>query len=260
MKRKSSFFYVRVVLTVLVALTAVGFASFDYKNIDFLKALQDTFCNISVMFSKPAFHHFTFLHAVQSLGITAALAFLTTLLGAIISLPVSFFAAGNLSNHAVSRILKNIVAVIRAVPTVLWVLIFATAVGLGSEAAVLGMMFHTMGYLIKAYSETFEKQNSGIIEALRACGGNWWHIIFNAVLPVSAAELAAWTFLRFEINFGIAVAMGAAAGAGGLGYELFMASGFYFDVREAGFITITILLAVFALEYLSTVIKNKILR
>ena len=49
-------------------------------------------------------------------------------------------------------------------------------------------------------------------------------------------------FLRFEINFGVAVAMGAAAGAGGIGFELFMASGFYFDLREVGFITYMILL------------------
>lgn len=31
--------------------------------------------------------------------------------------------------------------------------------------------------------------------------------------------------MRFEINFTNAVAMGAAAGAGGIGYDLFMASG-----------------------------------
>lgn len=41
-----------------------------------------------------------------------------------------------------------------------------------------------------------------------------------------------WTFLRFEIKFAVAVAMGAAAGAGGIGFDMFMANNFYLDIRE----------------------------
>ena len=33
--------------------------------------------------------------------------------------------------------------------------------------------------------------------------------------------------------------MGAAAGAGGIGYDMFMASSFYYDLREVGAITLT---------------------
>ena len=62
------------------------------------------------------------------------------------------------------------VAIIRAVPTVLWVLIFAIAAGLGSEAAILGMLFHSIAYLVKAFSEAFEEVDKGILEALQC---NW---------------------------------------------------------------------------------------
>ena len=51
--------------------------------------------------------------------------------------------------------------------------------------------------------------------------------------------------------------MGAAAGAGGIGFELFMASGFYFDLREVGFITYMILLLAIILEFMSTRLKNR---
>lgn len=60
--------------------------------------------------------------------------------------------------------------------------------------------------------------------------------------------LLVWTFMRFEINFTNGVAMGAAAGAGGIGFELFMASDFYFNIREVGFITISILICAISLE------------
>lgn len=35
--------------------------------------------------------------------------------------------------------------------------------------------------------------------------------------------MLSWTFIRFEINFVNAVAVGAVAGAGGIGYQLFLA-------------------------------------
>ena len=66
--------------------------------------------------------------------------------------------------------------------------------------------------------------------------------------------------MRFEINFTNAVAMGAAAGAGGIGFELFMASNFYYNVREVGFIAISILVCAILLEIFSTKIKNKYLK
>ena len=153
--------------------------------------------------------------------------------------------------------MRIIVAFIRAVPTVLWVLIFAIAAGLGSEAAVLGMLFHSIAYLVKAFSEAFEEIDPGILEAMRATGSNWWHVVTRGVLPSTFTYLLSWTFLRFEINFGVAVAMGAAAGAGGIGFELFMASGFYFDLREVGFITYAILIIAIVLEVVSTQLKNR---
>jgi phosphonate transport system permease protein len=63
--------------------------------------------------------------------------------------------------------------------------------------------------------------------------------------------------MRFEINFTNAVAMGAAAGAGGIGFDLFMASGFYFNIGEVGFITWLILAVAILLEIGATWLKRK---
>lgn len=244
-------------VTVLVALTVAAFYFFDYTGLDLFKAIPETFYNLKTMFLEPALSHFTWGQAFYQMGVTLGLAFLSTILGAAIAFFLALMAASNLSKAWISKTVRIVVAFIRAVPTVLWVLIFAIAAGLGSEAAVLGMLFHSIAYLVKAFSEAFEEVDQGIIEALRATGANWWHIVVHAVLPSTFTYLLSWTFLRFEINFSVAVAMGAAAGAGGIGFELFMASGFYFDLREVGMITYMILVFAIVLEILSTKMKER---
>lgn len=242
---------------VLTLLTILAFFFFNYAGLDISRAIPETAYNLKTMFLEPALSHFTWGEAIYQVGITLGLAFLATILGAVIAFFLALMAAANLSNPWISKSVRIVVAFIRAVPTVLWVLIFAIAAGLGSEAAVLGMLFHSIAYLVKAFSEAFEEVDKGILEALTATGANWWHIITHAVLPSTFTYLLSWTFLRFEINFSVAVAMGAAAGAGGIGFELFMASGFYFDMREVGLITYIILLLAIVLEIMSTQLKKR---
>ncbi len=247
---------IRSTLFCLIALTILGFWTYDYKEVGLVEGILSTIANFTVMFTEPHFSHFTFTEGLYQVLITIGLALLTTLIGAVISLFLGLFASENLSSRKVSNGIKTIVAFIRAVPTVLWVLIFAVAAGLGSVAAVIGMTFHTVGYLIKAYSESFEELDEGVIEVLKASGANWWQIIWQAVLPSSITYLISWTFLRFEINFAVAVAMGAAAGAGGIGYDLFMASSFYLDLRELGTITVYILIFAILLEVVAIRVKR----
>lgn len=250
----------RITLLSLTVLTFVSFLFFDLTGFELKTAFVETMHNLKSMFLMPALSHFTFMEGLFQVIQTLGLAVLSTIIGAVIAFFLALFAATNISKQSVSRVIRVMVAFIRAVPTVLWVLIFAISAGLGSEAAVLGMMFHSIAYLVKAYSEAIEEIDAGIIESLRASGANYWHIVKHGILPSTSTYLLSWTFLRFEINFGVAVAMGAAAGAGGIGFELFMASGFYYDLREVGFITYMILLIAILLEMYSSKLKGKYLQ
>ncbi|MCG8540753.1 MAG: ABC transporter permease subunit [Clostridia bacterium] len=250
---------IKTTLSILLFLTVYGLVTLDTKDVNLIEAVKDFAINLRTMFFQSSLSNFTFFQSLYQILVTLGLAFLTTLIGGFIALFLGLLAAENLSSKRVSTVIKGFVAFIRAVPTVLWVLVFAIAAGLGSVAAVIGMTFHTVGYLIKAYSESFEEIDKGCIEALKASGASWWQIVFQAILPSAATYLLSWTFLRFEVNFTNAVAMGAAAGAGGIGFELFMASGFYFNVREVGFITYLILFTAIILEVFSTRLKNKFL-
>ena len=249
----------RTVWVTLLVFTCICPFLLDYQAIEWSTAITMTQGNLKMMFLQPAFNQITFATAMMQVLITLALTFLTTVLGAGISFFLAIFSAKNLSSAKISRVIIAVNSFIRAVPTVLWVLIFAIVAGLGAVACVLGMMLHTVAYLTKAYSESIEELGEEPIEALRASGANWWHIIRHAVIPQSSSFLVSWTFLRFETNFDIAIAMGAAAAAGGIGFELFMASNFYFDLHEVGMITYCALIIAFILEFFSVRIKRRLM-
>lgn len=255
---RRSTFVIRLTLLLLGMTTVYGLYTLDTGDVAFGEALRQMLLNFKLMLTEPHFRHFTWGDALQAVLVTIGLALLTTLIGAAIALFFGLLAARNLTNGAVSYWIKSAVAFIRAVPTVLWVLIFAVSAGLGSVAAVIGMTFHSVGYLIKAYSESFEEMDEGVIEALKGSGASWWQIVFQAVLPSSMAYLISWTFIRFEINFAAALAMGAAAGAGGIGFDMYMAGNFYLDLREVGTITYFILIFAVVLEMCATRWKVRI--
>lgn len=249
---------VNMLLAALVAISVFAFATFDYKEINFAEAVLATLGNVKTVFLEPALKYDTATGILYQLFVTFCLGILSTIFGAVLALFCSLFCARNISSPRVAGVIKSLVAVVRAVPTVLWVLIFAVSAGLGSVAGVVGLTFHSFAYLTKMYSEAIEEIDEGTIEALRANGANFWQIVCQAVIPASISYIVAWTFMRFEINFANAIAMGAAAGAGGIGYNLFMAGSFYFDLHEMGFLTYVVVIAVVLLEMISTKIKGKV--
>lgn len=249
---------VKTTMLVLLGLTVLAFLTFDYQDIDFTDALQSTFRNFVTVFFTPKLTYASVSGVLYQLFITFCLGILSTISGAIIAFFGALLCARNIADHKVSALVKSAVAFVRAVPTILWVLIFAVSAGLGSVAAVAGLTFHSAGYLVKAYAESIEEMDYGTIEALKASGAGFWQIVLQAIVPSSGRYMLAWTFMRFEINFTNAIAMGAAAGAGGIGYNLFMAGYFYFDLREMGYLTYLIIIAVVLLEVAATKIKEKV--
>jgi phosphonate transport system permease protein len=245
-------------LIVLALLTVYGLITIDTRNINVVTAFGDMLNNFRVVLFEARLKNLSWLDLFRELMITVALGLLTTVFGAIIAFFLALLAAQNLAPRRVNDAVKIVMALIRAVPTVLWVLFFAVTAGLGSVAAVIGMTFHSVGYLVKAYAETFEELDAGVLEALRASGANWWQTVFQAVVPSSASALLSWTFVRFEINFSVAIAMGATAGAGGIGFDMFMASAFYLDLRELGIFTYAVLIFAILLEWGATRLKETV--
>ena len=249
---------IAVTLMALAALTLYTMISLNYGKVVFGVALTNAATDFWKMMTQPSIEaHFTFGAIVEGVVVSLALAILTTFIGAAIAFVLGLFAAANLSNRAISNFIKSAMSFFRAVPTILWVLVFTVAIGLGPEAAVCGLLFHSIAYLVKAYSECFEEIDRAVIEALRASGATWWQTVFQAVIPETQSELLSWTFIRFEINFVNAVAVGAVAGAGGVGYQLYMAGSFYHNIHEVGFIVYACLIVAAVLEIVATQLRKR---
>ncbi|MCL1798209.1 MAG: ABC transporter permease subunit [Eggerthellaceae bacterium] len=240
------------------ALTVYTMLTINYGKVALFDAFVQMLKNLMVMFFQPGLAgHFTAFDVFEGVLITVALSVLTTFIGAAIAFVLGLLASANLSNRVLANAIKAVMSVFRAVPTILWVLVFTVALGLGAGAAVVGLLFHSIAYLVKAYSECFEEVDAGVLDALRACGASWWHVVFKAVVPEKISQMLSWTFIRFEINFTNAIAIGAIAGAGGIGYQLFLAGSFYFSFREVGLIVYCCLAVAVVLEVIATKLRKR---
>ncbi|MFC6180389.1 PhnE/PtxC family ABC transporter permease [Lactiplantibacillus daowaiensis] len=250
----------RAVLLALAVITVYSLATLDTANLKFGEAFQSLGANLKSMFLQPSVGQDSWGLLLRALATSVGLAMLTTLLGALFAFFIAVFSARNLAPSWLATSIKAVMAFIRAIPTILWVLIYSVVMGLGANAAVVGLTFHSIAYLVKAYSESIEETSSDTIEALKASGVGFWPIIFQAILPSIIPALLSWTFIRFEINFANAVAVGAAAGADDIGYYLFMASGFYFNFHEVGLIVYLLLGVAIVLEVVSMKLRGHYLK
>jgi len=147
--RSKSSIVINLTILILIGLTVYGFLTFDYKNINLSEAVSGTIDNVKVLFGQPRLNHSSLTSALKALLVTFSLGVLSTIFGAIIAFFGALLCAKNIANPITANIIKGFVAFIRAVPTILWVLIFTVSAGLGSVAAVSGLTFHSAGYLVK---------------------------------------------------------------------------------------------------------------
>lgn len=249
---------VAAVAVALACITVFTFARMDFGRAELSVATEQFFHDLWLMVSTPgAAGHFEFSVVCYSVLVTFGLAAITTLGGAVVAMVLGLLAACNLSSRMVSNVIKAVMSVARAVPTILWVLVFTVSIGLGAEACVVGMLFHSVAYLVKAYSESFEEVDAGVLEALRSTGASWWQIVARAVIPEKLNEILSWTFIRFEVNFVAAVVVAGLAGSGGIGYYLFLAGNYYFNIHEIGLIVYLCLGVSVVLEVVATKLRKK---
>jgi len=250
----------RAVLGGLTLITLYALLTLNTAGLKISSAMSSLGNNLNIMFLHPSVGQDTWSLLLRALVTSLSLGLLTTILGALFAFLIAMGAARNLAPAWLANTIKAVMAFIRAIPTILWVLIYSVVMGLGASAAVVGLTFHSIAYLVKAYSESIEATPAETIEALKASGVRFWPIVFQAILPSIIPALLSWTFIRFEINFANAVAVGAAAGANDIGYYLFMASGFYFNFHEVGLIVYLLLAVAVVLEIISIQLRGHYLK
>jgi phosphonate transport system permease protein len=158
--------------------------------------------------------------AVEGMIESLEIAWVGTILGAIISLPLGFFGAKNISSGLISNVIRQLLNAIRAFPEiVLAIAIFIPIAGLGPVAGALAIGLHSVGTLGKLTAEVIEGIDPGPVEAARASGGRSLQVQRWGVLPQVLPEIIAFWLYRFEINIRAGAILGA-VGAGGIGFSL----------------------------------------
>jgi phosphonate transport system permease protein len=157
---------------------------------------------------------------LQALAETLAIAFLGTLLAAIIAFPLGFLAARNATvNQALRFLTRRGLDSLRGIDALIWALIWVSVVGLGPFAGVLAIMMNDIGTFGKLYSEAIEAADRKPQEGVVASGGSGLARVRFGILPEVLPVLAGQTLYLFESNVRSSTIIGI-VGAGGIGLVL----------------------------------------
>ena len=189
---------------------------------------------------------------------TIAIAFVGTIIGAILALPLAFLAARNIAPKWVNFIALTFIAAIRTFPAFVYGLMFLRVTGPGAFAGVLTVSVVSIGMISKLYIEAIEDLDKRILESLDAAGCNTFEKIRYGILPQLFTDFASTVIYRFEINIKDASTLGL-VGAGGIGAPLIFAMN-DFNWSKAGAILLGIIILVLIVETISTKLRPKLAR
>lgn len=197
---------------------------------------------------------------LKLLGETVFMAIMATAFAVPFAAALSFLAARNLMRGPIARpiytILRMIGSFSRSVDAIIWAIIFAVWVGTGSFAGVLALFVHSVVDLMKLYAEQIESIDPGPVEAITATGANRLQVLRYGVIPQIINPFLSFTLYRWDINVRMATVVGM-VGGGGIGFRLiqYLRS---WAFPEATVLTILIILMVWALDWLSARLREKL--
>jgi phosphonate transport system permease protein len=195
--------------------------------------------------------------AIATAGITLAL-FIAAPLAVLATRALSVSAIGPGPGRWRGALLRSacraVLTVLRAIPEIVWALMFVRVLGLGPAAGVLALAITYGGMLGKVYTEILESTDTRPARALLQSGGGRLAVLGYALLPNAAQELASYTVYRWECAVRASVIMGF-VGAGGLG-QLMDQSMKMLNGGEASSILLVFLLLVLLADAISAMLRK----
>lgn len=189
---------------------------------------------------------------------TVCIAFLGTVVGAVLAVPLSFVSASNLVPKPAAFLGRMVIMAVRTVPAFVYGLMFIRVTGPGAFAGLLTMSLCSIGMVSKMYIEAIEDLDIHVMESLDAAGCSTWQKIRYGILPQLMPNFASTAIYRFDINLRDATTLGL-VGAGGIGAPLIFAMNSY-RWNEAGSILTGLVILVLIVEWISTRIRVKLAR
>jgi phosphonate transport system permease protein len=188
---------------------------------------------------------------------TIDIAIFGTLVGLVLSLPLAVLAAANVTpSRALYYFARGLIGFTRAVPDLVWALLFVTAVGLGPFPGGLALAVHSIGMMGRLFAETIEHMDMAPIDALSLTGARRMQVFTHGVLPSVLPSLLGISLYRLDENIRSSLVLGF-VGAGGLGFQLLTAMNL-FQYQQVSVLLIVTFVIVLAAERLSAVARERL--
>lgn len=189
---------------------------------------------------------------------TLQIAYLSTLFGTLLALPLLFLASNNTTSGPVTLwVSRSILTVLRSIPDLLYAAILAPILAIGPLPGVVALTIFSTAVLAKLGSETVEAVDPGPLEALRATGAGRNRVIVYGVVPQIAATMTSYVLYVFEINVRASVVIGL-VGAGGIGEQLLARLNF-FAYGDVATIIIVIFAVVLLIDAVSVYARSRLI-
>lgn len=192
-------------------------------------------------------------HTLETLEMTLV----ATSIAVLLSMPMVALAARNVSPHPMLfHAARAALSLTRALPELVWALVFVSAVGLGPLPGVLALALVTVGFMGKLFAEALEVVDIRAVEGVAAHGARPLQVLGFAILPQALPDLVGGTLYTLDHNLRAATILGL-VGAGGIGFDLVMAMRM-FEYDRLLPITIVILVCVVVLDRVSDRLRSRI--
>jgi phosphonate transport system permease protein len=189
---------------------------------------------------------------------TFFMAFVGTTLAIFIAIPIGFLAASNMvRNPAIRSIARGVIVATRAIPDLIFAMIFVRVYSIGVLPGVLAIGLHSVGMLGKLFADSVEEVDRGPREGVQAAGASRSQEIFTGVLPQLIPSFIAIALYRLDINFRSSTLLGL-VGAGGIGLQIRAYQGSLRYPELLG-VTLLIIVLIVVVEIVSTGVRSTIL-
>ena len=239
-----------------VAVYLAGLVILDISPVRIWQGLGQLGTILAQMVPPTAGGHFALY--LDALGQTLSIAFLGTLLAAVLGLPFGFLAARNVvANRVVHVLARRSLDTMRSIDTLIWALIWINVVGLGPFAGALAIASSDFGALAKLISEAIETADRKPVEGVLASGGSRLLTLRFGIVPQVLPVFASQLLYFFESNTRSATIIGI-VGAGGIGLHL------YEQIRvlewgQVAFLILMVLVTVAAIDFVSRRLRMAII-
>jgi phosphonate transport system permease protein len=188
---------------------------------------------------------------------TIDIAIFGTLGGVVLALPLAILAAVNVTpSRYLYYVARGVIGFARAVPDLVWALLFVTAVGLGPFPGALALSVHSIGMLGRLFAETIEHMDMAPIDALALTGARRMQIFTHGIIPSILPSLTGIALYRFDENIRSSLVLGF-VGAGGIGFQLLSAMSLFQYRLVSLYLIVTFVLVIVA-ERFSALVRARL--